>query len=241
MGSVGIGVAKGVLPVSGDSMLLQPGFAVALGLLMFGGSEAGGIGNAPFDTFGNASPHGLSARVSGAPMELLGIEAQVLVNVVANVGVDCFSGFTSCSLVIVVNVSSGEAIDSTRNRLIQVEGLNVPGDRDRFVVWLENDLESGMDGEMPGPVNVEGTYHWEHLGVSDEEVPAGGVFFAVGCTAGGQVGCAAPEMRLATDVGPASFEHACKSRDVLNVRIDIPSESRGQRRKEAEISKSSEH
>ena len=46
MGGVRVGVAEGVFPVGRNSMLLQPGFAVALGFLVFCRSEVGRVGGA---------------------------------------------------------------------------------------------------------------------------------------------------------------------------------------------------
>ena len=48
-------------------------------------------------------------------------------------------------------------------------------------------------------------------------------------------------MRLTSDVGPAGFEHAGKSRDVMEISVNIASEGSGQRRKEAKIPKGGEH
>ena len=85
----------------------------------------------------------------GAPIQLKGIEVQMLVDGVADVCVNDVSGLAAGCFVTVVGIGGGGSVDGTSDGLIQVERFYVSCDRDGAVVWLEHHLQGGVDRKLP--------------------------------------------------------------------------------------------
>ena len=157
---VGVEVPFGLVPLGLDNVGFEPWFAVSFGLLNFCWRELGGVGNATFDAFGYAAPHGFGATMFAAPGQFLSIVCEVAIHGSTNVGVNDLSRLvTGPSRVGIVDLGS-LLVDGLGDGLRQVKWFNVARDFDWLKLGLDDDFQGSVNRKDTSPVDIESRDHW---------------------------------------------------------------------------------